>query len=479
MSDIKFGTDGWRARIGDQYTFANLRRCAQGFANYLKSNNKTGSVVIGHDKRFMAEDFAAAAAEVIAANGFKVFLTDKATPTPVISFSVQATGSMSAINITASHNPPEDLGFKVRDEFGGAIAPDGLSQIEAGIPAAGDDAAIKQISLDAALADGKVEYFDAKPAYMERVAELIDVQPIKDAGLKIVVDNMWGNGAGWLTEILGGGKTELIEVHAERNPVYPDMSRPEPIPPNVDAGLAVGKAEGADCVCIMDGDADRCGFGDENGDFIDQLRVYGMLAYYLLEICGKRGAIVKTLSTTTMLDKLGKLYDVPVINTGVGFKYVAPAMMEHDAMIGGEESGGYAFGGHVPERDGIIANLFMLDLMVKTGKKPTELLQLLFDKVGGEHYYDRIDTRLTGNDMKEAAKAKLDEISAAEMDLGGHAVLEKDTTDGYKFVMDDGGWLLVRFSGTEPLIRVYTETTDKAAIPAILEGGQRAAGILS
>lgn len=478
MSDIKFGTDGWRARIGDGYTFANLRRCTQGFANYLKSSGKSGSVVVGHDKRFQAEDFAAAAAEVLAANGFKVFLTDKATPTPVISFSVQATGSMSAVNITASHNPPEDLGFKVRDEFGGAIAPDGLVQIEAGIPEAGDDGAIQRISLDEGLSNGSIEYFDAKPDYMKRVAELIDVQPIKDAGLKIVVDNMWGNGAGWLTEILGGGKTELIEVHAERNPIYPNMSRPEPIPPNVDAGLAAGKAAGADCVCIMDGDADRCGFGDENGDFIDQLRVYGMLAYYMLEVEGRRGAIVKTLSTTTMLDKLGKLYDVPVVNTGVGFKYVAPAMMEHDAMIGGEESGGYAFGGHVPERDGIIANLFMLDLMVKTGKKPTELLQMLFDKVGGEHYYDRIDTRLTGNDMKEAAKARLDEISVEGMDLGGHKVTEKDTTDGYKFVMDDGGWLLVRFSGTEPLIRVYTETTDKAAIPAILEGGQKAAGIL-
>lgn len=167
MSDIKFGTDGWRARIGDQYTFANLRRCAQGFANYLKSNNKSGSVVIGHDKRFMAEDFAAAAAEVLAGNGFKVFLTDKATPTPVISFSVQATGSMSAINITASHNPPEDLGFKVRDEFGGAIAPDGLVQIEAGIPEAADVGAIQQMPLDDALANGTIEYFDAKPDYMK------------------------------------------------------------------------------------------------------------------------------------------------------------------------------------------------------------------------------------------------------------------------------------------------------------------------
>jgi len=476
MSDIKFGTDGWRAKIADQYTFVNLRRCAQGFAQYLHEIGEEGSVVVGHDKRFLAEQFAATVAEVLAGNGFNVFLTETATPTPVISFSVEATGSMAAVNITASHNPPEDCGFKVRDEFGGAIAPDGLAIIEANIPAADDTAAIKQISLEDGLANGSITYFDAKPDYMKRVAELIDVQPIKDAGLKVVVDNMWGNGAGWLTEILGGGKTEIIEVHAERNPIYPEMSRPEPIPPNVDAGLAAGKKHNADCVCIMDGDADRCGFGDENGEFIDQLRVYGMLAYYLLEVCGKRGTIVKTLSTTTMLDKLGKLYDVPVVNTGVGFKYVAPAMMEHNAMIGGEESGGYAFGGHVPERDGIIANLFMLDLMVKTGKKPSELLQMLFDKVGA-HYYDRIDTRLKDDAMKQAAKDKLETISADGLSVGGHTVTEIDRTDGYKFIMDDGGWLLVRFSGTEPLIRVYTESTDLAAIPQILADGQKIAGI--
>jgi phosphomannomutase len=407
----------------------------------------------------------------------QVYLTQGATPTPVISFSAKNKNTLGAANITASHNPPEDCGFKVRDENGGAIDPDGLVEIEGYIPAAADGAAIRLLPLRQALSEGKVVKFDAKPAYLAHLANLIDVQPIKDAGLKIVVDNMWGNGAGWLSEILGGGKTEIIEIHAERNPIYPEMQRPEPIPPNVDAGLAAGKRLGADCVCIMDGDADRCGFGDEHGNFIDQLRVYGMLAYYLLEVRGQRGPIVKTISTTSMLDKLGKLYNVPVINTGVGFKYVAPAMLEHNAIIGGEESGGYAFQNHVPERDGILANLFLLDFMVRTGKKPSQLLQLLFDKVG-EHFYDRIDTRLTDNTMKSNAKAKLDAIRVEDgITLGGHKVTEKVTVDGYKFVMDDGGWLLVRFSGTEPLIRVYTETTDQAAVPAILADGKKLAGL--
>jgi phosphomannomutase len=177
-----------------------------------------------------------------------------------------------------------------------------------------------------------------------------------------------------------------------------------------------------------------------------------------------------------MLDKLGQLYDVPVVNTGVGFKYVAPAMIEHDAMIGGEESGGYAFRGHVPERDGILSNLYLLDFMVRTGKQPTELLQLVFDKVGA-HYYDRIDVRLTDNALKAAARRRLDNLDITNLTLGGHRVLDLVTTDGYKFLMDDGGWLLVRFSGTEPLLRVYTETTDQQAVPAILADGRTLAGV--
>jgi alpha-D-glucose phosphate-specific phosphoglucomutase len=475
MSDIKFGTDGWRGRIGDDYTFANVRRCAQGFANYLKDQGQKGSVVVGYDRRFMAEYFAATAAEVLAGNGFQVFITNGATPTPVISFSAPQKGAVGAVNITASHNPPEDCGFKVRDPLGGAIAPDGLSRIEAAIPAASNGRAIKTLALADGLKQGKIAYFDPKPAYLARLADLIDVQPIKAAGLKVLVDSMWGNGAGWLKEILAGGKTEISEVHAERNPLFPEMQRPEPIPPNVDAGLAAARRRKADCVCITDGDADRCGFGDEHGQFVDQLRVYGLLAYYLLEVRGERGAIVKTISTTSMLDKLGKLYHVPVINTGVGFKFVAPAMVEHDALIGGEESGGYAFRGHVPERDGIVANLYLLDLMVRTGKKPTQLLADLFAKVGA-HYYDRVDIR-TNNEMKAAAKTRLDTVSIDGLTLGGHRVVEKVTIDGYKFMMDDGGWLLVRFSGTEPLIRVYTETTDQPAVKAILADGQRLIGL--
>ena len=469
---IKFGTDGWRGFVAEDYTFDNVRRCTQGFAKYLIENGKQGeAVVVGHDKRFSGEHFAAAVAEVLAANGFKVWLTDGATPTPVISYAVVDKKASGAVNITASHNPPTDNGFKVRDENGGAIDPDGLKQIEANIP--DDIANVKRVALKDALADGSVQMFDASVSYIKHVKKLIDLEPLKDAGLTVMVDAMWGNGAGWFTKLLEGGKTKVIEIHNERNPSFPEMKRPEPIQPNVDVGLQATIDNKADVLLINDGDADRVGFGDENGNFIDQLRAYGLLAYYLLEVRGLRGPIVKTLSTTTMLNKLGKIYGVDVVETGVGFKYVAPKMLELDGLIGGEESGGYAFRGNVPERDGILAGLYFLDLMVRTGKKPTELLALLFEKVGGEHFYDRIDTPFKG-DRQE----KIDKILSANPEtIGGLKVTELVTIDGYQFRLEDGGWLLIRFSGTEPIIRVYCETMHNDKVQAILRDGLKIAGI--
>ncbi len=468
---IKFGTDGWRARIADEYTFENCRRCAQGFANYLLNRGKKGArVVVGYDKRFHSENFAALCAEVLAGNGFKVFLTDGPTPTPVISFAVGDNKAAGAINITASHNPAVDNGFKVRDETGGAIDPAGLLEIEAAIP---DDVGdVVSIPLSEGLKNGSIEYFDASINYIEHLKDLIDLEPIRNAGLKIVVDSMWGNGGGWFTRLLGGGKTEIIEIHDTRNPLFPEMTRPEPIPPNVNVGLKRTVKEGADVCLIMDGDADRCGMGTEKGEFLNQLQVMALLTLYLLEIRKERGAIVKTLSTTTMLNKLAEKYGCPLYETGVGFKYVAPKFTETNAIIGGEESGGYAFRGNVPERDGILANLYFLDFMVKTGKKPSELLAWLFETVGA-HYYKRIDTQFKGSNADRIATIKANYPKT----LGGIEVVNVNTTDGFKFEMKDGGWMLIRFSGTEPIIRVYTETTKPSAVDAILADGLKTAGI--
>ncbi len=470
-SKIIFGTDGWRGSIAEDYTFENVRRCTQGFSDYLLKKGYAGKwIVVGYDKRFLSEFFARTVCEVLVGNGLKAYLTDGATPTPVIAYAVVDKKASGAVNITASHNPPVDNGYKVRDPNGGAIPPDDLKLIESLIP--DTDENIKLVPYDECVKQGNVIVFDASINYIAHLSDLIDVEPIKNAGLTVMVDAMWGNGAGWFTRLLSGGKTRIIEIHNTRNPIYPEMKRPEPIPPNINVGLKATIDNKADVLLITDGDADRLGIGDENGVFVNQLQVYALLAYYLLEIRKQRGPIVKTLSTTSMLEKLGKLYDIPVYETGVGFKYVAPKMLETDAMIGGEESGGYAFRGNVPERDGVLAGLFMLDFMVKTGKKPSELLALLFSKIGA-HYYDRIDTAFSG-DRSAREKSIMD---AKPVTIGGLKCTGLNTLDGYKFLLEDGGWLLIRFSGTEAIMRVYCETTHQDKVQAILQDGLRIAGL--
>jgi len=469
---IHFGTDGWRGVIAEDYTFDNVRRCAQGFASYLLEKGNQGlPVVVGHDKRFDSEYFAASVAEVLVANGLKVFLTDGATPTPVIAYSVVDKKTCGAVNITASHNPGTDNGFKVRDQHGGAIDPQGLKRIEALIPEEVKD--VKRKPYNEAEQAGLIVKFDPIPSYSDHIQKLIDLKPLRDAGLTVLVDAMWGNGAGWFPRLLAGGRTRVIEIHNQRNPIFPEMKRPEPIPPNIDVGLKATVDERADVLLITDGDADRLGVGDEQGAFINQLRVYGLLAYYLLEVRGERGPIVKTLSTTTMLNKLASLYQVPVYETSVGFKYVAPKMLETNALIGGEESGGYAFRGNVPERDGILAGLYMLDFMVRTGKKPTDLLKLLFAKVGGEYFYDRVDRPFNG-DRPERERLI---VNAKPKTIGGLKVMELSTVDGYQFKLEDGGWMLIRFSGTEPIMRVYCETMHGDKVQAILQDGLKVAGL--
>ena len=469
---IIFGTDGWRGRIADNYTYSAVRRCAHGFARYLiEVEGDQKPVVIGYDQRFGSEAFAIVAAEVLAAHGLHVLLTDGPAPTPTISYSVVNQRAAGAVNITASHNPSSDNGFKVRNRYGGAVDPDGLLQIEARIP--DDDLNIPRTPIDQAMSSGKVERFDPSPAYIEQIKRLIDLDPLRKAGLTVLIDAMWGNGSGWFPKLLEGGSTRVIEIHNQRNPIFPEMLRPEPIPPNIDIGLAATIEHNADVLLITDGDADRLGIGDENGQFVDQLRVYGLLAYYFLEVRGERGPIVKTLSTTTMLNKLGHKYKVPVYETGVGFKYVAPKMLEVDALIGGEESGGYAFRRHIPERDGILAGLYMLDLMVRLNRKPSELVELLFEQVG-PHFYNRIDSPLPSQERSEVEEQVR---TAQPVTIGGLQVTDLNTLDGFKFSLEDGGWLLIRFSGTESIVRVYCETTQADRVQPILQDGLKILGI--
>lgn len=470
-SVIKFGTDGWRGVIADDFTFENVRHCAQGVAQYLLDSGQAGrGMVVGYDTRFDSEHFALAAAEVLAGNGIKTMLVDKATPTPVISYSILAHKTAGAINITASHNPAIDNGFKVRSEYAGAADPETLKQIEDKIHAA---RGIKRLAAVQAQAKGLLQYFDPAPAYLAHLKDMIDIEPIRQADLDVVVDSMWGAGMGWLKGILAGGKIRVHEIHDHRNPIFPDMARPEPIADNLSVLLHTVKHRSADVGLATDGDADRVGWCDERGVFINQLDTYALLAYYLLEIRKWRGPIVKALSTTSMLEELGKLYHVDVYETGVGFKYVAPKMLETNAMIGGEESGGYAFRGHMPERDGILAALFLLDLVVKTGKKPSAVREHLFSLVG-PHYYDRLDMSYPMERRAEIQK-RLREDAPQKID--GSKVVKLETLDGFKYYLDDGSWVLIRFSGTEPIMRIYTETTSEERVPRMLQAGRALTGV--
>lgn len=473
-TDIVFGTDGWRGQIAADYTFDNVRRCAQGVAEYFSAHERARErgLVVGYDYRFESELFAAAAAEVLAAHGIPVLLTRSGTPTPVISYAVLANRTAGAVNITASHNPGIDNGLKVRSDAGGAVPPDVLKQIEALIPPPGN---VKRMSPSDAAGgiSPLVREFDPSDAYLAHLPDMVNVAPIKAAGLQVVHDPMWGVGSGWLAGILASGATTVTEIHSGRNPIFPDMKRPEPIPPNTARLQETVPALGAAAGFLTDGDADRVGFVGEDGRFINQLEVYALLAYYLLEVRGLRGPIVKTISTTSMLNKLAARYNVPIYETGVGFKYVAPKMLETNALIGGEESGGFAVRGHMPERDGILCSLFLMDLMVQLHKTPSQLLDHLFSIVG-PHYYDRIDTPFPPERNAEV-RARI--AAQKPSQLAGIKVTSINTLDGFRYEMEDGGWMLIRFSGTEPIIRVYTETTHGDKVAEILQDGLRLAGL--
>lgn len=470
MTTIKFGTDGWRAGIADEYTFANVRLITQGVADYLQARGQAGrGMIVGYDTRFRSEDFAIAAAEVLAANGIRSLICDGPAPTPVSSFAILDRQTAGGINITASHNPYTDNGYKLRSEYAGAASPEVLHEVEARTAEVQE---VKRLPLEQATAAGLVERFDPGPAYIAQIAKLVDLERLREAGLQVALDPMWGVGAGWFDRLAGGGKTTFASIHRGVNPLFPGMERPEPIEPNVAELEEFVRQVQASVGIANDGDADRVGVVDENGRFVNQLEVYALLALYLLEVRGWRGPLVKTVTTTMMARKLAARYNVPIHETGVGFKYVAPKMLEVDAIMGGEESGGFAFRGHLPERDGILAGLFVLDLMVQKGMTISQLLRYLFDLVG-PHYYERIDTRL----VPEEKPAVVERVRAARpQTIAGLEVTEIDTTDGFRYVLGDQGWLLIRFSGTEPVLRVYTETTEADKVQAILEAGLQIAG---
>ena len=470
---IKFGTDGWRAVIAEDFTFANVRACAQGVADYLKTVGRgKGGIVIGYDTRFASEDFAAASAEVLAGNGIKTFLFSRVAPTPVTSYTVTALKADGGIMITASHNPGEYNGFKYKIDSGCSAPTDVITEIEKNANAVAGSGKINTLNLDAAVKKKLVSYHDPFHAYEKQLNTLINIESLKQKPFKLVVDSMFGAGIGYFKRLLEGGKLKVHEINHIRNPLFPGI-QPEPISKNLGKLARQVIRDGADVGFATDGDADRIGVMDENGRFMTTQEVFALLAMYLLDMRKERGGLVKTLTSTDMLFTIGGLYHVPVYETRVGFKYVAPIMMRESALLGGEESGGYGFRGHIPERDGILAGLYLIDYLTGTGETPSQLLANLFKKVG-PHYYDRLDIH-TSEESKQKMLARMSSAEVAK--VGGQRVVSLDTRDGFRYKLENGAWLLVRFSGTEPLVRIYAECASPKEVQKLIQYGQEMVGV--
>lgn len=470
---IKFGTDGWRGIIADDFTFDNVRRCAQSLAEYLHDKGLASrGLVIGYDTRFASENFAAAAAEVVAANNIKVYLCPQATPTPIVSYGIRDRKAAGAIIITASHNPAQWNGFKIKSEDGASAPTDVEADIESRLPQIIAQDRVKRLALDNGTAKGLIEYADPAPAYYDHVAQLIDLQNLRQAGLKIVVDSMFGAGIGCFRRFLQGDKTVLTEINGERNPIFPGI-QPEPIARHLTKLSTLVRESTADVGLATDGDADRIGVVDEKGNPLTPLQIFALLALYLLEVRGERGPIVKTLTTSSMLYKLGKIYNVPVYETRVGFKYVAPKMISVNALIGGEESSGFGFRGHLPERDGLLAGLYFLDLMSKLKKTPSQLIEYLYSKVG-PHHYQRTDLEFPPAERERIIDSLKSKIPSQ---IANSEVVKVNTIDGFHFSLADGSWLLIRLSGTEPILRIYAEASSLERAKVLVTEGRNMLGV--
>ena len=471
---IRFGTDGWRAIIAEDYTFDNVRLCTRGVSQYMLNQGLAQrGLVVGYDTRFASEDFARTVAETAAGSGVNVFLCDRPAPTPVVTYNIVDRKAGGAVVITASHNPPNWNGYKYKPDYAGSASPEITSAIEELIDAAPAGEPAPSLAWSDALAKGVGQDIDPFDVYVEHVGGLLDLPALRDAGMKLVVDVMYGAGAGYVQSILGGGKTSVTEIHGERNPAFPGIRQPEPVADNLMELPRLVTETNADAGFALDGDADRFGLVDEKGRHVSPLQVFALLALYMLETRGERGPLVKSITTTRMIYRLGEIYNVPVYETPVGFKYVGPLMTQEGALIGGEESGGFGFRGHIPERDGIVSGLYILDMMVRTGRRPSELLDYLYDRVG-PHFYDRSDVPLDPEKKDGLAKR----MGGVEPDaIGGVKVASRDSTDGYRFVLEDGSWVTIRFSGTEPLLRIYAEGKSADRVGTLLSEAKGLAGL--
>lgn len=478
---IQFGTDGWRAVIAETFTFENLRLLTQGIADAVSAPDWGGAnggdydprlMVVGFDTRFLSDRFATEVARVLAANGLTVLLTHADAPTPAVSYAVRHHRAAGGVMITASHNAPRYNGVKLKAAFGGSALNEQCRRVEVFLH--DNEARARGPNLmdyDKAVSAGLIRRFNPMPAYTDHLRTLVNFDAIAANPQRLVVDSMYGSGRGAIKGLLQGTGCEAFEIRGEMNPGFGGV-HPEPIARYLGATAgAIAAGHGAFAV-VTDGDADRTGAMDGRGQFVDPHRIMALALRYLVEKRGWTGAAVKTVSTTRMVNRLAARYGLPCHETPVGFNYIADYMLAQDVLIGGEESGGISIKGHIPEGDGVLFGLLILEMVAASGATLEELVDGLLKAYGPAHYA-RKDLRLARPVSKKDMVQRLTENAPAG--IGGLGVAKVEALDGVKFVMDDDSWLLVRPSGTEPVLRVYAEGRDEATVTALLAYGQKIA----
>jgi alpha-D-glucose phosphate-specific phosphoglucomutase len=466
---VKFGTDGWRGIIADDFTYANVRVAARAIAHYvLQHEDVAGGVCIGWDTRFGSRSFARVVAEVLSDAGIPVALASEITPTPALSYAVRERKAAGGVMITSSHNPAEWNGVKYKASYGGSGRPAIMSAIEG--------------YLDSPLADaekpGKIEEVNFNPPYITALARFVDLAAIRESGYKFLIDCMYGAGRGVLAGIFARADIPFVEIRAEINPAFPGIN-PEPILPHIAAAQRAVVAEVCDAGLITDGDADRIGAVDEHGNVVDAHKILAILAKWLLERKGWPGDVTRAFNTTKMLDRIAAKYGRTLHEHGIGFKYVVDLMLAHEILIGGEESGGIGISRHLPERDGLLNSLLLANVMADEKKTLGQLVASLQEEFG-EHQYGRIDMHID-EELKQSAIARASAVQVGDM-MAGMKVLKIETLDGTKFFLENPAcagkenaaetWLLLRASGTEPLLRVYCESCAVESVDNVLAGAK-------
>ena len=470
---IKFGTDGWRAVISETFTFGNLRLVAQAIADYvLEENASNPSVVVGFDTRFLSDRYAAEVARVMAANRIDTWLARADTPTPAISYAVMHKKATAGVMITASHNAPRYNGVKLKSCFGGSASPAHHKRVEQLLERNLSTVhGPNLMDLDEAIKRDRVHKFDPAWAYYEHLSNLVDLDIVSSGELRIVADGMYGSGRGAFSEILARGRSHVHNIRHEMNPGFGGI-HPEPITRHLGMLMSTIQSGHWDVGLATDGDADRIGAVDAQGNFVDPHRIFALVLRYLLEKRGLRGKVVRTVSTTRMIDRIAAQYDLDLIETPVGFNHIADLMIAGGVVMGGEESGGMSIQGHIPEGDGVLLGLLLLEVMASAKAPLHVLVDDLLAKYGPAQYA-RTDMKLTRPVEKKEMVAML--INLAPEAIAGVAVEKVETVDGVKYYLNDGSWLLIRPSGTEPVLRVYAEAPNDERVKALLGFGEEMA----